>query len=288
MISDGEKIREIMSKVCFGYTSAEIKTIGRSWLSKDISCPVVGHGERNVVIVGGLGGGDLEVSSFLSNFAHELDDCLSLNRRISEFNISALCGCNTFHIIPILNPDGISINNIGISNENPFCGRVLKMMRGSSDFSQWEANIRGTDLRFNFNYKWVDAKFKERNRGVFFNGPLGYGGEYPESELESSSLCSYCRGVRPELVIEFRVGERTEIIPFISESSSGKCKRAVKLISGYTGIGAAENESYFNGSFSGWAAREFSSSSIIINVERGFYGKYSESLKSAVLLFCAQ
>ena len=103
MISDGEKIREIMSKVCFGYTSAEIKTIGRSWLSKDISCPVVGRGERNVVIVGGLGGGDLEVSSFLSNFAHELDDCLSLNRRISEFNISALCALVTLISIMFCN-----------------------------------------------------------------------------------------------------------------------------------------------------------------------------------------
>ncbi len=283
-----ETVKEIFTQTRSGFSKAEVETVGRSWLSREISCSVIGSGNRNVMIIGGLSGGDIEISSFLVDLAHELDDCLTVNRRVSEFNVSALCNCNTLHFIPIVNPDGIMVHNVGIMQDNPFYGRVQKMICSSGDLSEWNANIRGTQLDGNFNYKWIDCKLRERNMRIFSGSPSGYFGEYPESELETSSVCSYCRKRPPDTVIEFRNGNKTEIIPCMSEKSAEKSMRASKLIYGYTGINVVENESVFSGSFSGWAASEFSCPSVIFNIEKNLSEQLKKSLKSAVLLFCAQ
>ena len=287
MSLNSEKLKELFSLTRSGFSKSEVKITGKSWLSRDIYCTVAGHGGRNVVIVGGFCGKDVAISSFLTDFIHQLDDCETLNRRISEFNISALCGSNKLHFIPILNPDGITLNNVGISSDNPFHGRVMKVMRGSNDISQWDANIRGTQLNCNFNYKWVEGKLRERDCGIFSSSPSGYGGEYPESELETSSLCSYCRKILPDIVIEFRSGVETKIFPCVSEGDFEKSKRASRLIYGYTGIETGEDENIFYGSFAGWAAKEFGSISMIFCVGDGSLSSNSEALKTAVLLAAA-
>lgn len=288
MSLNSEKLKELFSRSRSGFSRSEVKNVGKSWLSRDICCSVAGHGDRNIVIVGGFCGGEVEISSFLVDFAHEFDDCSALNRRISEFNISALCGGNRIHFLPLLNPDGITVNNAGIAPDNPFYGRVMRMMKDPNEFSQWDANMRGTQLNLNFNYKWIDGKLRERDRGIFSGSPSGYGGEYPESELETSSLCSYCRKISPDIIIEFRAGSGTNIVPCLSDGASEKSKRASRLIYGYTGLDVVDDDQVFYGSFSGWAAREFGSSSVIINVNKDISDQTVKSLKSAILLFCAQ
>ncbi len=288
MSLNNETAKELFSRSRIGYSKAEVKSIGKSWLSRDIFCSAIGHGDRNIVIVGGFCGGDIPLSSFLADFSHELDNCVTLDRRIAEFKVSSLCSGSKIHIIPVMNPDGLVLNGAGISADNPFYGRVTKMMRGSDDFNEWCANIRGVQLAKNFNYKWIDGKLRERNLGIFSGAPFGYGGEYPESELETSSLCAYCRKISPDIVIEFRLDSETNISPFVFNDSAEKTRRAARLIYGYTGIPVSEDENIFYGSFAGWAAKEFSCSSVVLNCNKDFTDKTASALKSAVLLFCAQ
>jgi len=63
----------------------------------------------------------------------------------------------------------------------------------SEDFSQWQANARGVDLNHNYNAGFDILKELEAEAGITEPCPTRYGGEYPESEPEVSSLASFIR-----------------------------------------------------------------------------------------------
>ena len=284
---NSEKISHLMDRVHNGYSVSEVKTVGKSWFSRDISVSAIGHGGKNVLIVGGFGGRDVFISSFLADFSHELDEKLYSKGRISDFNISALCGKSRIHIISMLNPDGIILNNLGILPDNPFYGRVSGMMKGSGDFHKWDANIRGVSLYGNFNKNWIKLKLSERSKGIFMNSPSGYFGEYPESELESSSLCSFSRIVKPDLVFELRNLDGNCIIPIETETNTHKINAISKVISEYTNIKTVKDISFENGTFASWAGGEFDCSSFVMGVTEKMSADNMNALKNSILLATA-
>ena len=287
MSLNSEKMRFLIDMIHNGYSFSEVKSIGKSWFSRDIIRSVIGHGSKNVLVVGGFGGRDVCISSFLAEFAHELDEKLSSKGRISDFNISALCSKSRIHIIPMLNPDGIILNNLGILPENPFYGRVSGIMRGSTDFNKWDANIRGVSLYGNFNKNWIKMKLSERSKGIFMNSPSGYFGEYPESELEVSSLCSFSRMLIPDIVFELRLLNNNCIIPIETVENKHKINAVSRVICEYTNIKAVEDEGFGNGSFASWSEGEFHCLSFIMGITEELTPENASALKNAILLATA-
>ncbi len=281
---NSEKIRFLMGRLHNGYSASEVKTVGKSWSSRDIISSSTGHGSKNVLIIGGLGGKDLCVSDFLSGFSHELDEKLASKGRISDFNISALCSKSKIHIISMLNPDGIILNNLGILPDNPFYGRVSGMMKGSGDFNKWDANIRGVSLYGNFNRNWIRLKLSERSNGIFMNSPSGYFGEYPESELEVSSLCSFARVLKPGIVFELRLCDNNCIIPVVTDENKYRITAFSRVISEYTNIKVVEDKSFENGTFSSWVEGEFDCLAFIMGITEKMSHDNVNALKNAILL----
>ena len=263
------------------FQNAETVSIGKSWLSKDIICQSLGFGEPVTLVVGGFGGKDSHISRFLCDFAREVDSALSSKARISEFNVGTLLNKNKLCFIPILNPDGISVNNLGLNARNPFFGRVLKNGIENFDFTQWDSNSRGVCVYGNFNSEWIKLKIYERQNGIFSNAPWGYYGEYPESELETSSLCSFSVKKQPKIVVELRTGPELCMIP----AYEGTADTFSKILTEYTGIRMVQNKDFLQGSFSSWASRNLSCISLIIRIPENFDN--FESVKSAILLSTA-
>jgi len=284
---DCEKVKVLFNKIENGYSVSEIKNIGRSWLSRDIKCAVTGHGQKNILVVGGVGGKDIKITSFLVGFSHELDNAAFSNGRISDFNISALCSKSKIHIVPLLNPDGIILNNCGISQDNPFYGRVHNMMKGETDFTNWDANIRGVSLYGNFRSDWLKLKLTERTNRIFMNSPAGYFGEYPESELETSSLCSFSKRGDFHIVFELRRAEHFFIKPIEVDESKNKIKAVTRVINEYTNIKISDENFCVNGTFALWTATEYQSLSFIIGVPDNMTPENYSALKNAVLLASA-
>ncbi len=61
------------------------------------------------------------------------------------------------------------------------------------DFSRWQANARGVDLNHNFDAGFELCKQAEQSAGILGPGPGKYGGERPESEPETRSICRFIR-----------------------------------------------------------------------------------------------
>ena len=181
--------------------NAEISVLTRSILGKEIPIISLGQGVRTVVYVGGVCGTHAITTDVLVQFLR--DYFTSLARRATLYGVSM----EYFHsvrrvcVIPMLNPDGIEYATHGIAADHPMRARVLQMNGANgADFSAWEANARGVDLRHNFKAGFFSHKEKEQREGLLNGAASGYGGEHPESEPEISALCRFLRLRQQDLI----------------------------------------------------------------------------------------
>ena len=113
----------------------------------------------------------------------------ALNSNTGEYNgipYSELFGNVALHIIPMVNPDGVSISQYGLSGLNndevrDSVNRIAESA-GFTDFSQWKANANGVDLNRNYDALWDEYS------GSAHPSPERYKGEYPGSEPETKAL----------------------------------------------------------------------------------------------------
>jgi len=192
------------AKGLFGVTAT---SLGYSILREEIPVFTLGEGKRCVVLVGGLQGTEAISAALLLDFIKDYSQQVQKGNKVYEINMPYLFAERRIVVVPFLNPDGISYATEGVNGENPLFDRVTQM-NGTADFSRWQANARGVTLTRNFGAGFARGKEEERARGVWNGAPVGFGGEYPESEPESAALGRFLRLLAPDLMgmIEWHVG----------------------------------------------------------------------------------
>ena len=110
-----------------------------------------------------------------------------------------------FKIVPMANPDGVTISQygpMGIRNSQ-YRNKVKKICkrRGKgrhSYYTRWKANARGVDLNRNF-----DAYWKILSTNTHAPSGSGYKGAKPVSEKESKTLVRVVNAAKPTAVISY-------------------------------------------------------------------------------------
>lgn len=100
-------------------------------------------------------------------------------------------GTTAFHVVPMINPDGVSISQMGLEGclTEETRERVLEISRldGAQDMNaylrRWKSNSRGVDLNRNF-----DALWESYNDGLGRPSADHYKGTAPGSEPEAAAL----------------------------------------------------------------------------------------------------
>lgn len=96
-----------------------------------------------------------------------------------------------FHVIPMVNPDGVSVSQFGEDGiKNKETAEKIKAIaaydgKSTADreyLRQWKANANGVDLNRNFDAMWNEYK------GASHPSSSRYKGEYPGSENETDAL----------------------------------------------------------------------------------------------------
>ncbi len=212
------------------YPFLRVTSLGKSILGKSLPCLILGEGDRHVLYVGAHHGMEWLTSAWLLRFAEELSEANAEGRTLFKQSIPVLWERFTFHIIPMLNPDGVDYQIHGLKESNPIRARVIGMNGGSDDFSNWQANARGVDLNHNYNAGFAEYKCKENAAGILGGGPTRYSGQDPESEPEVKGLCNYVRFYREKLRLILTLhtqGEEIyyksgETLPFGAEHAAKK------------------------------------------------------------------
>ena len=239
------------------YDFLGVTSIGCTVMGKSIPMITLGKGKSAALYVGAPRAGEWLTSIVLLRFINEYCELYKNKNRIYNNTLDYLYSEKTVYIVPMLNADGVDYRINGVNDKNILYDRLLRMNEESgTDFSAWEANGRGVELSFNYNFDFGKNKKIESDRGIFGGAPSGYSGTSPESEPEIGALCNFLRfNASVEGVVSLGVGENTVSCSLSEEAKrySGTAGRLSRM-SGYS----LESESAGAGGFSEWCMNELS------------------------------
>ncbi len=174
--------------------------------------------------------------------------------KYSEF-LDKVC----FHIVPMVNPDGVTISQYGANgiNNKKLRQNIINMCKKygeskKSYYTRWKANAKGVDLNKNYPQNWGSAA-----KSITKPCSEGYKGSSAGSEKESKIMMNLVQSVKPKTVISYH---STGSVIYWNFNQKGKlqkdCKSLFNVVKGLTGYVDAEpnlsKKAKIGPSFGGW------------------------------------
>ena len=188
-------------KILSSFKEAKIFSIGKSVCNRDLYCIKFGKGNKHVFFNGAHHGLEWITSPLLVKFCYDILN--SKHKRICGYDAENILENTTFHIVPMVNPDGIEIAQNGIDKNSPNYEKYVSYNKGEDFTSKWQANANGVDLNHNYDACFSLSKRMNESSGIIGPNYTKYTGEYFESEPESHAICEYVRKNRFSLTLSF-------------------------------------------------------------------------------------
>jgi g-D-glutamyl-meso-diaminopimelate peptidase len=180
-----------------------LKSIGISSFGKEIWAGKIGSGKENIVIVGAHHGREWLTSNLLMNMMEEYIVAYEKRRPLFGYETSILDVISIW-FVPMLNPDGVTIQQKGIE-WLPFSLQqlLIEMNENQLDFSRWKANGLGIDLNRQYPAGW--GKLKGTST---YNSYQLYKGEYPLQAPEARALVNFTYQINPLIAVSYHSSGR--------------------------------------------------------------------------------
>jgi g-D-glutamyl-meso-diaminopimelate peptidase len=166
------------------YPFMQIPVIGKTVLGKKIPEIVIGTGEKRVHYNGSFHANEWITTSIIMTFLNDYLLALTNHSLIRGLPMFPLYQQSILSIVPMVNPDGVDLVLHGPPEIENWNKRVVDFNKGSTDFTDWKANIRGVDLNDQFPARWELEKARNQTEP----GPRDFVGEKPLSEPEAMAM----------------------------------------------------------------------------------------------------
>ncbi len=186
------------------YPFIGVESIGNSTLGRKLYCLKIGTGTKKLIYVATHHSLEWINTVLMMKFVENFCKAYQNGRDISGYDATQIYQDTTLYIIPMLNPDGVSLVLDGIQTDNPNYENLIECNKGSTNFANdWQANNHGVDLNHNYDagfYEYVDVV---KNTAYATCGPTRYPGPAPFSESESRALADFTSTIDFRLILTY-------------------------------------------------------------------------------------
>ena len=275
MITDLQYFKKIYKDII------DINVIGKSLDNREIHEVILGEGnsEKHVLIHAGIHGREYltsllvmkQIEYYLNNYE---------NGEYCGIKYKDLFNSIAFHLIPMVNPDGITISQIGIKGIRSEelkdsiyeCYYNDLNSRYTSDrfknyLKKWKANARGVDLNRNFDAAWNEIK--QSKKCSFQN----YKGKFCNSEPESKALVNLVDKYNFIYTVSYHSSGNLIYWDYKGSLVKNECSELADLIACVTGYTKEKSDSEYSevvpGGFKDWASSKPNNPIPSITIEVG-------------------
>lgn len=252
------------------YPFVQLGSAGKSVQKRDLHYLRLGIGNPSILFNGAHHGLEWITSLLLMMFAENfLSACVS-GKKLRNYDVRGMWDYLSIYIIPMVNPDGVSIATVGPEQTGALLKKLIDMNNGNMDFSAtWQANARGVDLNHNYPAKWEVSKSLETEYGINGPGPTRYSGLYPLSEPESEAIYRFTLLHDFDMVLAFHSQGEAIYWDFdgISPPESRRIGELLARVSGYSLHNADGIAAY--GGYKDWFINHFKKPGFTIEVGHG-------------------
>lgn len=187
-------VREACAALAAEYPSVvSLFRLGTSLAGQPIEYLRIGEGQPIHLIVGAHHGSEHITALILVRFVLDCARAITSGEKLCGCDIRYIFSKRTAVVVPVVNPDGIDIQQGVFPPDRIIYPRLVSMNPAGRDFTHWQANARGVDLNHNYAAGFAECRTLEKKLGICSGCPSRYGGAYPESEPETRALCSLTR-----------------------------------------------------------------------------------------------
>ncbi|TKC19903.1 M14 family metallopeptidase [Robertmurraya kyonggiensis] len=165
------------------YPFIRIETVGQSVLGKPIQEIRIGRGAKKVHLNASFHANEWITSAILMACLNTFLLSLTNGNSIRELSPLPLYEAAELSIVPMVDPDGVDLVLKGPPSN--MREEIIRINKGSANFTGWKANIRGVDLNNQFPAKWELEKERTKEKAP---APRDYPGESPLSEPETIAM----------------------------------------------------------------------------------------------------
>ena len=177
------------------YPVIRVNRIGKSVVGRSIYAMELGRESAPALLfLGTFNGRDCYTGEYLLSWFLRVAKAVTNKEKIDGVPSLELIRRNRIVIIPFVNPDGREICERGAHCAGIDYGRIKRLSKGNTN--RWNANARGVDIRYNFDFRFTNRKKQQESKGIYSPCGEGYCGPSPESEPETIAITSFCRNHR--------------------------------------------------------------------------------------------
>jgi g-D-glutamyl-meso-diaminopimelate peptidase len=225
--------------------------IGHSVMGSPIPCLTIGAGENRVSYNASHHANEWITTPLLLMFLEDYAKALIHGGGLYGIDASALYGLTTLYMIPMVNPDGVTLVT-GSLNSGAYYDNAVTIASAFPDIpfpSGWKANIHGVDLNLQYPAGWQTARENKYALGFDRPAPRDFVGYEPLSAPESRAMFDFTRTGDFSLTLSFHT--QGEVIYWKYADREPKSSRALaELFSKVSGY--AYEETPFASGFAGY------------------------------------
>lgn len=192
LVSDIQALKE-------RYSFIQTEIIGQSIMGKNIYAIRLGKGDKEVFYSADWHANEYLTAPLLMKFVEDYAKAFHKGIPLNGYDVRYLDDYASIWIVPMVNPDGVELFLEGITPGHPYYQTVMEINKGSMDFSNWTANIRGVDL----NHQWPADWEEEAARSPQQPAHKKYGGIGPLTEPEAQAVYHFTEEHYFRMVLSF-------------------------------------------------------------------------------------
>ncbi|TWD89698.1 g-D-glutamyl-meso-diaminopimelate peptidase [Neobacillus bataviensis] len=226
----------------------EIKTIGTSHFGREIWGVKLGEGKTNIVLIGAHHGREWLTSALLMNMLESYAEAYQRGKRIG-FRSTDILNQVSIWFIPMLNPDGVTIQQNNLKSFSPdYQKQLLQMNEGSRNLKRWKANGIGVDLNRQYPAGWRRLNQEQSNPSYAF-----YKGKKPLESKEVIALTNFIREIKPSIAVAYHTAGREIFWNYKNGRHLKRDYKVAKKVSRLTNYKLAKPDpEAFGGGFTDW------------------------------------
>ncbi len=175
------------------------KVIGQSEYGRNIYAVGLGNGKESVYIDGSHHAREWLTTNLNMYMINKYAQFYQLHYNLDQYNVRDTLNKTTIWFVPMVNPDGVTLQQKGLSAFPQSSHAYLTQINdGSTNFKRWKANAKGVDLNRQYDADWENIKYNT-GRPAYKN----YKGTAPEQARETKAVVNFVRSIDPEIAITY-------------------------------------------------------------------------------------
>ncbi|WP_052087790.1 M14 family metallopeptidase [Paenibacillus wynnii] len=229
--------------------------LGQTAYGRHLWAVKLGRGESVLFLNGSHHAREWMTTSLLMKMIDTYAQSYNSNGEIANYNVRSLLDEVSMWIVPMVNPDGVTLSQQGTVGLPVNLAKTLRQYnRNSTNFTRWKANMQGIDLNRQYPASWNTIKAT-----TSYPWYQNYKGKQPGEAPEVQMMMDFTHKIDPEVTISYHSSGEIIFWNFNTLKSNltrdKAMARALSYLTGYSLVNPEKNPS--GGGYKDWFIQEY-------------------------------